>query len=85
MLAPSTYQAHLIDGLDRVTRGLGGVPERWRFDRMATLCHPASGRVTASFASVAKHYGFGVDICPPRRGNRKGVVGKPIHGAAQRW
>ena len=52
---------------------------------MATVCHPASGQVTASFASVAKHYGVGVDICPPRRGNRKGVVEKAIHGAAQRW
>ncbi|MCX4781631.1 hypothetical protein [Streptomyces sp. NBC_01264] len=27
-------------------------------------------------AAVAKYYGVGVDICPPRRGNRKGVVEK---------
>ncbi|MFE4638178.1 hypothetical protein ACFRJ1_33085 [Streptomyces sp. NPDC056773] len=27
----------------------------------------------------------GVDICPPRRGNRKGVVEKANHSAAQRW
>jgi hypothetical protein len=85
VLAPGMDQAHLVDGLDRITRGLGGVPARWRFDRMATVCHPDSGRVTASFAAVAKHYGAGVDICPPRRGNRKGVVEKAIHGAAQRW
>lgn len=84
-LAPAMDQAHLIDGLDRITRALGGVPRRWRFDRMATVCHPDSGRVTASFAAVAKHYGAGVDICPPRRGNRKGVVEKAIHNAAQRW
>lgn len=84
-LAPGMDQPHLVDGLDRVTRALDGVPARWRFDRMATVCHPASGRVTASFAAVAKHYGAGVDICPPRRGNRKGVVEKAIHGAAQRW
>ena len=84
-LAPSMDQPHLVDGLDRITRHLGGVPLRWRFDRMATVCHPDSGRVTASFAAVAKHYGAGVDICPPRRGNRKGVVEKAIHGAAQRW
>lgn len=85
ILAPSMDQGHLIDGLDRVTRALGGVPARWRFDRMATVCDPGSGRVSASFAAVAKHYGAGVDICPPRRGNRKGVVEKAIHGAAQRW
>jgi hypothetical protein len=78
-------QAHLIDGLDRVTRQLGGIPNVWRFDRMATVCHPATGRVTASFAAVAKHYGVSVAICPPRHGNRKGVVEKANHTAAQRW
>ena len=57
----------------------------WRFDRMATVCHPGTGRVTASFAAVAKHYGVSVAICPPRRGNRKGVVEKVNHTAAQRW
>jgi transposase len=34
---------------------------------------------------VAKHYGVSVAICPPRRGNRKGVVEKINHTAAQRW
>jgi hypothetical protein len=34
---------------------------------------------------VAKHYGVSVAICPPRRGNRKGVVEKSNHTAAQRW
>ena len=33
----------------------------------------------------AKHYGVGVDPCPPRRPNRKGVVEKAIHYIAQRW
>src|SRR3954469_22354894 len=41
--------------------------------------------VSASFAGVAKHYGVSVAICPPRRGNRKGVVEKINHTAAQRW
>ena len=26
---------------------LGGLTQEWRFDRMATVCHPGSGRVTA--------------------------------------
>jgi hypothetical protein len=52
---------------------------------MATVCHPATGRVSLSFAQVAKHYGVSVAICPPRRGNRKGVVEKANHVAAQRW
>ncbi|MGO0575546.1 IS21/IS408/IS1162 family transposase [Ornithinimicrobium panacihumi] len=85
VLCPSMDQAHLIGALDRVTRALGGLTRSWRFDRMATVCHPATGRVSASFAAVAKHYGVGVEICPPRRGNRKGVVEKANHTAAQRW
>ncbi len=52
---------------------------------MSTVCHPASGQVTASFAAVAKYYEVIPAICPPRRGNRKGVVEKANHTAAQRW
>ncbi|MFC9358810.1 transposase [Rhodococcus sp. NPDC057014] len=85
ILAPAMTQPHLVDGLDRVSRRLGGVTRVWRFDRMATVCHPESGRVTASFAGVAKHYGVSVAICPPKAGNRKGVVEKANHTAAQRW
>jgi transposase len=84
-LAPAEDQAQLIKALDKTTRKLGGVTKKWRFDRMSTVCHPESGKVTASFAAVAKHYGIQVAICPPRRGNRKGVVEKSNHTAAQRW
>jgi len=85
VLAESEDQAHLVEALDGVVRRLGGVSGYWRFDRMATVCHPGSGRVTASFAAVAKHYGAGVKVCPSRRGQRKGVVEKANHSAAQRW
>jgi transposase len=85
VLAKSTDQPHLIEALHRVCAALGGLTRSWRFDRMATVCHPGSGQVTASFAAVAKHYGVSVAICPPRRGNRKGVVEKANHTAAQRW
>lgn len=84
-LSPSMDQPHLVQGLDQVVRALGGVTRSWRFDRMATVCDPGSGRITASFAGVAKHYGVAVSICPARRGNRKGVVEKANHTAAQRW
>jgi transposase len=84
-LAPSTDQPHLVEGLDAVARAFGGLTATWRFDRMATVCDPGSGRVSASFAGVAKYYGVSVAICPPRRGNRKGVVEKVNHTAAQRW
>ncbi|MGW3956855.1 Mu transposase domain-containing protein [Streptomyces sp. NPDC004752] len=76
---------HLVQALDQVVRKLGGSARRWRFDRMSTVCYPSSGQVTAAFAAVAKFYGVGVDICPARRGNRKGVVEKANHSAAQRW
>jgi transposase len=85
VLAEAEDQAQLIEALDGVVRRLGGVSQRWRFDRMATVCHPGSGRLTASFAPVAIHYGAGVDICPSRHGNRKGVVEKGNHSLAQRW
>jgi transposase len=85
VLSESEDFPHLVQSLDEVMRKLGGTTRRWQFDRMATVCFPPSGQVTAAFAAVAKYYGGGVDICPPRRGNRKGVVEKVSHSAAQRW
>ena len=32
-LEPATDQPHVVQGLDRVTRALGGVTKTWRFDR----------------------------------------------------
>lgn len=84
-LAESTDHAHLIEGLDAVVRRLGGVSRRWRFDRMATVCHPGSGRLKASFGPVAMHYRAGIDICPSRHAWRKGAVEKAAHAIAQRW
>jgi len=85
VLAESEDQPHLIEALDAVVRRLGGCTKTWRFDRMTTVCHPSSGRITATFGPVAKYYAAGVDICPSRHGNRKGVVEKGNHSLAQRW
>jgi transposase len=85
VLAESEDQAHLVEALHAVSARLGGLPRRWRFDRMATVASPNTGQVTATFAAVAKHYGVHVDLCPPRHGNRKGTVEKANHSAAQRW
>ncbi|WP_229848476.1 Mu transposase domain-containing protein [Kitasatospora griseola] len=87
VLAEAEDFPHLVQALDKVVRKLGGTARRWRFDRMATVCHPPSGRVLPAFAAVAKYYGVGVGvgICPPRRGNRKGVMEKANHSVAQRW
>jgi hypothetical protein len=40
VLAPCMDQPHLIDALDWVTRALSGLTRVWRFNRMATVCHP---------------------------------------------
>lgn len=55
-LAERDDQAHLVEGLDAVVRRLGGVTERWRFDRMSTVASPTSGRLQPSFGPVALHY-----------------------------
>ncbi|MGW0712475.1 Mu transposase domain-containing protein [Streptomyces sp. NPDC002643] len=85
VLAESEDFPHLVQGLDQIVRKLGGTARRWRFDRMATVCYPSTGRVLPAFTAVAKYYGVGVDVCPSRRGNRKGMVEKVNHSAAQRW
>ena len=81
----SDDQAHLVVGIDEILRRLGGTARRWRVDRMATVINPNTGRIQRSFAPVAKHYGVGVDPCPPRHGNRKGVVEKNIDYLTRRW
>ncbi len=78
-------QPHLVEGIDAVLRRLGGTARRWRVDQMATVIVPGTGRIQSSFVGVAKHYGVGVDACPPYRPQRKGVVEKAIHYVAQRW
>jgi hypothetical protein len=84
-LSYSEDQPHLVEGIDQILRRLGGTAKVWRVDRMATVINPATGKIQASFAPVAKHYGVTVAPCPPRRGNRKGVVEKQIHYLTQRW
>jgi hypothetical protein len=85
VLAEAGDQPYLVASLHGVCERLGGVTRRWRSDRMSTVCHPESGDLTASFAEAAKYYGVAVDVCPSRRGWRKGVVEKANHSAAQRW
>jgi hypothetical protein len=84
-IAECEDQPHLIEGLHQVAGRLGGLTQRWRFDRMATVCHPRSGRITASFGPVAVHYQVGISICPSKHAWRKGAVEKSAHTIAQRW
>lgn len=84
-IARSMDTPHLLAAMTAVVTALGGVSKQWRFDRMRTVVDPASGKITSSFAGFAKHYGVQVEVCRPRSGNRKGVVEKNNHTAAQRW
>lgn len=85
VLAEAEEQPYLVASLHGVCERLGGLTRRWRFDRMSTVCYPGTGDLLASFAEVAKYYGVAVDVCPSRRGWRKGTVEKANHSAAQRW
>jgi transposase len=85
VLADAEDLPHLVEALHAVVARLGGLTQRWRFDRMSTVCSPNTRRLSAAFAAVAKYYQVGVDLCPPRHGNRKGVVEKANHAATQRW
>ena len=85
VLAPSMDLPHLLAAMTTVLALLGGLTRDWRFDRMRTVLDPASGDLTAQFAAFAKHHGVQAIACRPRSGNRKGVVEKNNHTAAQRW
>jgi hypothetical protein len=78
-------QAHLIVGIHEVLERLGGTGREWRVDRMATVIRPGTDQVQRSFVPVATHYGVTVAPCPPRHGNRKGVVEKNIDFITRRW
>ena len=84
-IAESMDQAHLIEAMDRILRKLGGTTRDWRVDRMASVIAPGTGEIQPSFAPVAKHYGASVKPCPPRRGNRKGVVESSVRFVSGRW
>ncbi len=85
VLAERHDQPHLIEAMDGVLRRLGGTTRNWRTDRLATVIVPGSADIQPSFAPVAKYYGAVVEPCPPRRGNRKGVVEAAVRYACGRW
>jgi transposase len=85
VLAESLDQPHLVEAIDAVLRRLGGTARTWRTDRLATVIVPGTGDVQPSFAPVATYYGVAVAPCPPRRGNRKGVVESAVRYVSGRW
>jgi transposase len=76
---------HLAAAMHQVLVALGGTPRVWRTDRMATIVTPQTGRITADAATLAKHYGTQIAVCPARRAQRKGVVEKAIQYLTRSW
>ncbi len=72
----SKDSAHLIAAIDQVLRRLGGLTRRFRIDAIEGGVFPRTRRLVPEFADACADYGAGVDLCPPRRGNRNGVVEK---------
>ncbi len=85
VISPSMDIPHLLAAMTTLLALLGGVTRVWRFDRMRTVLDPVTGDLTSMFAGFAKHHGVQPVVCRPRSGNRKGVVEKNNHTAAQRW
>lgn len=76
---------HLAEAMHRVLVELGGTPQLWRTDRMATIVIPGTERLTVDAAQAAKHYGVQITVCPPRRAQRKGVVEAAIKYLTRSW
>ena len=85
VLSPSTDLPHLLAAMTTLLGLLGGLTRDWRFDRMSTVLKQGTSDLTPMFAAFAKHHAVTVIACRPRSGNRKGVVEKNNHTAAQRW
>ena len=81
----SKDSGHLIAAMQEVIRGLGGLTRRFRIDAMEGAVIPGTRRLNAAFADFCRSLAVGVDMCPPRRGNRKGVVEKANDYLAQSW
>jgi Transposase and inactivated derivatives len=85
VISPSMDLPHLLAAMTVLLAMLGGVTASWRFDRMSTVLKAGTSDLTPMFAAFAKHHAVSVVACRPRSGNRKGVVEKNNHTAAQRW
>ena len=85
VISPSMDLPHLLAAMTMLLDLLGGVTTTWRFDRMTTVLKAGTSDLTPMFAAFAKHHAVSVVACRPRSGNRKGVVEKNNHTAAQRW
>lgn len=85
VISPSMDLPHLLAAMTVLLSLLGGVTKIRRFDRMSTVVKAGTSDLTPMFAAFSKHHAVSVVACRPRSGNRKGVLEKNNHTAAQRW
>jgi len=74
---PNEKVEPLIQALLQAFESFGGVPLRAVFDNPKTVVTDRSGGTiewNPTFAHVPVDYGFGVELCWPRRANQKGSV-----------
>lgn len=76
---------HLIVAMASVLERLGGLTRDFRIDHMEGAVIPATRKLVPAFADYARYLKVSVVICPPRRGNRKGVVEKANDYITQSW
>ena len=75
---PSQNQECLLEGMKRIFKHIGGVPERIRFDNMTTavaqIGEGKERKLSDGFARFMLHYRFQADFCNPAAGHEKGNV-----------
>jgi len=77
VIVPNERVEPLIRALLSAFESFGGVPLRAVFDNPRTIVQSRAGQVVEwnpTFAHVPVDYGFGVELCWPRRANQKGSV-----------
>ena len=85
VISESMDQAHLIYAIDKILRRFNGTTKIWRTDRLITVVNPQTKDIQETFVPVAKHYGVIVKPCPPRKGNRKGIVEAAVKYVSGNW
>ncbi|MBU9720983.1 MULTISPECIES: IS21 family transposase [Bacillaceae] len=75
---PSENTECLLEGLQRMFRHMGGVPNTIRFDNLSPAVKKIKGKgersLTDTFERFVLHYGFQYEFCNPGKGNEKGHV-----------
>ncbi|MGN7943283.1 MULTISPECIES: IS21 family transposase [Bacillaceae] len=76
---PSENQECFLEGLKLLFKQSGGVPRKIRIDNLTPAVKKVRSKteeaqLTDAFIQFQNHYGFGVQVCNPRKGNEKGSV-----------